>query len=211
MKHTCSILAVIIISLLSNSLYAQNVFRLHLIGGVSFNTTTAGVFNNWGDGWSLGSGLGYPITPSISLGINLSYSRYPFQGDNLQLVFPAIAGLRWSVSGKPSNMFEASVSARTTSDASFINPFLSLTAGIYRLDIGKIVVSSWFGSNPQNVERVTYGGSGVSTTKIFAAVGVGFSIPVRSNMRVTVEGRFAQTFNPEESFVPLLSSIQLDL
>jgi len=192
-------------------LYAQADLRLHVVGGASFNTLTTGVFSNWGDGWTLGGGWSHPISHSVEMALNVTYSRYPYQGDNLQLVFPAVVGLRWSVSGKPSNVIEVSIAIRISTSASFINPFLSLTTGLYRFNIGEIIVSTWVDSNPQNVSRSAYIGSGVSMTKGFAAPGVGFSMPLDSSIRVACEGRFAQTFNSQESFLTLVSTIQFDL
>ncbi|HXG37194.1 MAG TPA: hypothetical protein VNL36_00340 [Bacteroidota bacterium] len=211
MNHIRSAVAVIAILTLSHALYSQNNFRLQAVGGVSFNALTTGVFSNWRDGWTFGGGASYPISPSIELGLNIAYSHHAYRGDNLQLVFPAVAGFQWSVAGQPSNVIEASITARASTEASFINPFLSLTTGLYRLNIGEIIISTWFDSNPQNVSRSTYNGSGVSSTKGFAALGLGFSIPLDSSIRIALEGRFTQTFNSQESFIPLLTRIQFDL
>ncbi|MGA9363371.1 MAG: hypothetical protein WBW16_03290 [Bacteroidota bacterium] len=211
MNHRRSILTVVAILTLAQSVHPQNNFRVQLTGGASFNTPPSGVFSNWGNGWTLSGGLAYPITSSLELGLNMAYSRYPYQGDNLQLVFPAIAGLRWSVLGEPSNVIEGSIAARVSTNASFICPYLSLAAGLHRLNVGEIIISEWFSSNPQNVSQSTYNGSGTSTTKSFAALGVGFFVPLDSNIRIGLEGRVAQSFDSKERFVPLLATVQVDL
>lgn len=196
---------------LSQLIYAQNYLRFQVGGGASLNNLTTGILSNWGDGWTLGGGLSHSIGSQIDLAMNVSYSRYPYHGDNLQLAFPAIAGLYWSASGRPSNVIEASISARFSSSLFFIKPFLSLTTGLYRINIGEIIVSTWFDKSPQNVSRSTYNGSGVSTTKVFGALGAGFSIPLDSNIRFIIEGRYAQTFDSQEVFFPLLTAVQFDL
>lgn len=172
---------------------------------------TRGAFSNWGNGWRVGGGASYPINSSTEVALNISYHRYPYRGENLQLVFPAIAGLRWSVSGEPSNVIEASVALRFNASSSFINPFLSLRAGLYRLSIGEIIISTWFNTNPENTSQSTYAGSGVSTTKGFAALGFGFSLPLYSGIRFGLEGQFAQSFDQKVNFIPVLSTIQVDL
>ncbi|MCX6145567.1 MAG: hypothetical protein NTZ35_20360 [Ignavibacteriales bacterium] len=211
MSYRRSIMTVVAILTLSQLLNAQGNFRLQVVGGGSLNSPTTGVFSNWGDGWTLGGGFSHSISPSIDLALNIGYARYPYQGRNLQLAFPAVVGLRWSISGQSSNVIEASIAARVSTSALFIDPFLSLTTGLYRFNISEIIISTWFDSSPQNMSRSTYIGSGVSTTRGFAAIGAGFSIPLGSSIRVTLEGRFAQTFHSKEIFVPLLTTVQFDL
>jgi len=211
MKHRRLILIVVAVLTLSESLYTQSRFRLQVAAGPSFNTSTAGVLSNWADGWTVGGGLSRRVASSTELALNISYSHYPFRGKNLQLAFPAVAGLRWNVSGKPTSTIEASIVARVSLSATFVRPFLSLTTGLYRFDIGEISVATWFDPNPQNASRSTYSGSAVSTTQGFAALGAGFSIPLDSAIRVILEGRFAQTFDSKENFVPLLATFQFSL
>jgi hypothetical protein len=195
----------------SSTSFAQNVLRLEILGGVSFNSTTAGVFSNWGNGWTIGAGGAYRVGTAIDLIANAVYHRYPFHGDNLQLVFPAIEGLRWSVSGQASTVIEGSIAARFSISNSFINPFLSLRTGLFFMNTGSVVVSEWFDSNPQDVSHSTYNGTGVSTTKGFAAIGLGFSIPLDVGIRVIIEGRFTETFDAKEFFLPMQATVQIDI
>ena len=211
MSYRRSSLTLVAILTFAQLLNAQGNFRLQVVGGGSLNSLTTGVFSNWGNGWTLGGGFSHSISPSIDLALNIGYARYPYQGRNLQLAFPDVVGFRWSVSGKPSNVIEASIVARVSTSASFIDPFLSLTTGLYRFDISEIVISTWFDSTPQNLSRSIYVGSGVSATRGFAAIGAGFSIPLDSSIRVTLESRFVQTFHSGETFVPLLIAVQFDL
>jgi hypothetical protein len=211
MNQRRTLLTVVAIFTLSQLLYGQDNLRLNVVGGASFNSLSTAVFSNWGDGWTLGGGLAYPIAPLIELSLNMAYSRYPYQGDNLQLVFPAIAGLRWSVLGEPSSMIEGSIVARASANASYICPYLSLAAGLHRLSLGDIIVSEWFDSNPQNVSRAKYTGSGTSTTKGFAAFGAGFLVPLDSSLQLGLEGRVNQSFDSKVRFVLLLATVQIGL
>jgi len=196
---------------LSTSLHAQRNLQPEALAGISLNSLTTGVFSNWGDGWTVGGGVSYPACSLIDLALNITYSQYPYRGDHLWLVFPAIAGFRWSVSGSPSDVTEASLAARLRTSGSFINPFLSLRSGIYQIKTGEIVISTWLESAPQAVSRSTYSGSGVSKTRGFAALCFGFSVSLDPGIRIRLEGGLTQTFDSKEEFIPLLSTIQFNL
>ena len=195
----------------SSTALAQNVLRLEILGGASLNSLSTGVFSNWGNGWTIGAGCAYRVNKALDLVADVIYHRYPYRGGNVHFVFPAIAGLRWSVSGQSSNVTEGSIAARVSTSNFLINPFLSVRTGLYLMDIGDVIVSKWFDSNPQNVSHSTYQGTGVSTTKGFAAIGFGFSIPLDSSIRVIFEGRLTATFDAKESFLPMQATIQIDL
>ncbi len=197
--------------LISSNAFAQNVFRLEILGGTSLNGSTSGVFNNWGNGWTVAAGGAYRLTRAIDLGANVSYHQYPYRGDNIFLVIPAIAGLRWSVGGQASNVIEGSISARISTSNSFINPYLSLRTGLYRINIGEVVVSEWFDSSPQNVSHSIYRGTGLSATKGFAGLGLGVSVPLDSSIRLIFEARYNETFDAEETFLPIQVAVQIDL
>ncbi len=205
------ILTAVFILAFSQLIYAQNYLRAYIGGGASLNNLTNGILSNWGNGWIFGGGLSHSIGTQIDLTMNISYSRYPYLGGNLQLIVPAIAGFRLGVSGNSTNIIEASVSARFTSSLSFIKPFLSLTTGLYRINIGKIIISSWLEKSPQNVSYSIYNSSGKSITKVFAALGAGISISLNSNIGLIIEGRYAQTLDSKEIFLPLLAAAQIDL
>jgi len=195
---------------------AQTDFRLQLIGGASLNTLSTGIFSNWKNGWMVGGGVSYPLNSSIEFSLNATYSRYPYQGDRLQLVtpdlvMPAVVGFRLSVSGKPSSNIEASLTTRLFASRSFIKSFLSVTTGLYHYDIGEIVISSWYESTPNIVSRSIYRNSGVSTIKGFAALGFGFAMPLNSSVLVLFEGRLTHAFNFGTDFIPLITTIQMDV
>jgi hypothetical protein len=211
MNSVKRILILILFLVPSSSMLAQEALRLEILGGASFNNLAAGVFSNWGDGWMIGAGGAYRATKSIEIVGDVIYSRYPYSGANIPVVVPDIAGLRWSVSGQPSDVIEGSIGGRLSTSSSFIDSFLSLRTGFYRINIGDVVVSEWLDSDPRNVFRSTYQGTGVSTTKGFAALGLGVSVPFDSKIKLIFEGRFAETFDAEESFLPIQVAIQIGL
>jgi len=186
----------------------QTMMQFEILGGRSYYTLDQGTLSNWGDGWIIGGEFGYRILPHTDLTFNLLYSKYFYTGNNIELAFPAIAGLRYSVSGQPSNTYETSVGIRFNSQAKFINPFISLRAGVFMLNEGDIIISQWFDSNPQNVSHTKYYDSGVSSTNLFAGVGIGFIIPVSSRFGIGVEGRFSLLMNAKGAFLPVLASFQ---
>ncbi len=196
---------------LPSILCAQTDVRFEGSGGPSFNTPTTGVFRNWGNGWTLGGGFSHPLNEAVELTLNIAYSSYPYRGGYVEFLIPAVLGFRWRVAGDPSDVLEASIGVRAGTSNSFVNPFLSLNAGLYRLNVGEITISNWMDSSPQDVTRTVYRGSGTSTSTGFVALGVGFKIPLHSSIQLAVEGRITQTINAKESFIPIRASVQFDL
>ncbi len=193
-----------------NSLGQTNL-RIEIQGGKSYNAFGQGTMSNWGDGWAIGGGAGCRIMPNTDVTLNLLYSHYPYTGNSLFLAFPDIAGLRYSVSGQPSNTYETSIGMRFSSQAHFINPFISLRMGLYILNAGDITISEWFDSNLQKVSYSKYYDSGISSTDIFLGIGIGFIIPVNSKIGLGLEGRFSQLLNSKGSFLPVIANINYNL
>ena len=190
----------------------QTNLRIEIQGGKSYNAFGQGTMSNWGDGWAIGGGVGYRIMTNTDVTLNLLYSYYPYTGNSLLLAFPDIAGLRYSVSGQPSNAYETSIGMRFSSpQVHFINPFISLRMGLYILNAGDITISEWFDSNPQKVSYSKYYDSGVSSTDIFVRIGIGFIIPVNSKIGLGLEGRFSQLLISKGSFLPVIASINYNL
>ncbi len=208
-----SIFTVVFILALSQLMYAQSFWRVQICGGISSNYLSTGILSNWGDGWVIGGSLSHSLNSQIDLAMNVSYSHYPYRGGNLPFgVVPAVyLGYYNSISGKPTSAIETSVSARFSSSRPFIKPFLSLTTGLYRINIGEIIISSWHERSPQNVSYSIYNGSGKSITKVFAALGAGISIAVNSYLGLVIEGRYVQFWDPMEIFLPLLAGVQIEL
>lgn len=211
MNYPRTIILVLLLSLLSVFCFAQSGFRIEFSSGASFNSSSKGVFRNWDNGWTLGGGATYQVGTSIELLATTSYSHFSYISKSLELVAPDVVGWRQSVEGEASNVIEAAVGVRFVESTSFINPFLAVRTGFYRFDVGEVVISTWMDSNPQNVSRSVYRGTGNTTTKGFVAIGAGFSVPVDSNIRITLESHLAQTLDSNESFVPVLLSIQFGL
>jgi hypothetical protein len=212
MKIGLKLALFVLMILINHVLYAQNQFRIEIQGGPSLNSNAlnGGLFSNWGNGLIVGGGIAYHVFPSFDLVMNVSYQGYPYQGDNLQLVAPAVLGFRQKVTGKESNIFEASLAIRTSPTNSIIFPYFSLRTGVFRVNVGEIIVSSWFESSPENISRGTYHGTGTFDTKLFAALGLGFGVRLNSRFRAMVESRITQTFDLEQTFVPILLTLQLD-
>ncbi len=228
MRQPVIALAVLFVSL-SPFTHAQDKLRLEVGGGASLNGLTSGVFSNWADGWTLGGGVSHPMSSSIDLTLNLTYHRYPYRGNNLELIMPGGGGLQWRAFGQASNVIETSIAFRFISSGTLISPFLSFRTGLYHFIIGKIEISTWYTHNEANlvshsihntsriskpmniIYRSTYSGSGTSTTKGFAALGFGCFVPLDSNIRMMFEGRITQTFDSKEKFIPLLAVLQFDI
>lgn len=194
-------------------LNAQNHFKIEIQGGPSFNNNTLNgrLFSNWGNGLSIGGGVLYQLFPSFDIVMNVSYQAYPYQGDNLQLAAPSILGWRQSVTGLGSNIIEASFAIQNSPNNSTFYTFFSLRGGILRVDLGEIIVSTWHESSPETISKSTLNETGTLDTKGFAAFGLGLGVQLNSNTRVIVESRIIQTFDIEQTLIPILFTLQLDL
>lgn len=212
MKTVCSVSVIVLVSLVANPALCQSKFAVELVGGGSYNTlNSGGILSNWGNGLTIGGGLSYRVTQNLNIDFNLAYDRYPYRGGHVALVFPAIAGLNYSVTGKPSTAEEASLGFRLMSPSKFVTPFLSVQGGVCNSSVGRIDVAVWFAANPQDVSHSAYDGSDQSRVNLFASIGLGFLVPVNSALAFSIEGRFSQVFAVHEMFMPLVARVQLRL
>ncbi|HUI29012.1 MAG TPA: hypothetical protein VLX91_02255 [Candidatus Acidoferrales bacterium] len=196
----------------SSTAFGQSKLAIEVLGGESFNAVNSGgTLSNWGNGWTVGGGLAYHVMPNVDIDFDLCYDRYPYEGGHVELVLPAVAGLRYAVTGKPSIAEEASLGVRFTAATPVVSPFLSVKGGLRNLSTGKIDVAEWFDPTPQDVSHWTYNGTGSSNINFFAAVGFGLLVPINSMVCVSIEGRFTQVFVPNEIFVPLAARVQFNL
>lgn len=206
------ILFIFIVLFYSCNSFSQTNLQFEIFGGKYYNFLDQGILNNWGDGWAVGGGLGYRILPHSDLIFNLTYSHYPFTGNNVFLITSLdVVGSGYNVSGEPSNVYEASIGIKFNSNIKFINPFISINTGLYIINAGNIIISNWLGPNPHNVSHYKYYDSGISSTNMFAGIGIGFMVPVYSNFGIGIEGGFNVLFNSKGSFQPLMASIQYEL
>ncbi len=204
-------LLILIILFYSCNSFSQTNLQFEILGGKYYNFLDQGILNNWGDGLAVGGGLGYRILPHSDLILNFTYSHYPYAGNNVFLVVPAVVGYEYNVSGEPSNVYEASIGIKFNSNIKFINPFISINTGLYIINAGNIIISDWMDSNPHNVSHYKYYGSGISSTNMFAGIGIGFMVPVYSNFGIGIEGGFNVLFNSKGSLQPLMASVQYEL
>jgi hypothetical protein len=213
MKKSRKLAFFVFMILINHGLHAQNQFRIELQSGPSLNSNklNGGLFSNWGNGLIVGGGIAYHLFPNFDLVMNVSYQGYPYQGDNLQLVTPDVLGFHQNVTGQGSNIIEASLAIRTSPIDSKIFPYFSFRTGVLRVNLGEIIVSSWFESSPESISRGTYHDTGTIDTKVFASLGLGFGIRLNSKLRTMVESRIIQTFDLEQTFVPVLLTLQYDL
>jgi hypothetical protein len=196
----------------TNIIHAQNLFRIEFMGGSSLNLkNNAKLFSNWGNGYLIGGGVVYQLFPSFDLAIDIAYQGYPYKGGNLQLVAPDVLGWEQSVSGSGSNVLECSVVFRNTPKNSLFYPIFSLRLGVFRSHIGEVIINEWYDQTPENVNHQKYNGTGIIQTNGFAALGLGFNIPLNEKSRLILESRITQTFDLKQTFIPILLTFQHDL
>ena len=192
--------------------FAQSRVYLEGFGGTSFNTLSTGVMRNWGNGWTAGTGLSYELSRSINFLLSVAYERYPFQGDNLEIILPQIVGLKYSFTGSPTDGEAVSLGIRFISAGiNFVSPFLSLNLGVSHYKMGKITMSGSFGWNQRSASNNTYPGSDISITNPFASIGFGLMVPVSPVIAMSVEGSFSQSFDSYRTFLPFIFRLRYAL
>jgi hypothetical protein len=212
MKNRYLIVLIVLLVFTTNIIHAQNSFRIEFMGGPSLNLeNNARLFSNWGNGYLVGGGVIYQLFPSFELAMDVSYQGYPFKGGNLELVFPDWLGQEHSVSGSHSNILECSVVFRNTPKNSLFYPIFSFRLGVFRSHIGEVIINEWYDQTPENVNHQKYNGTGIIQTNGFAALGLGFNIPLKEKSRLILESRITQTFDLKQTFIPILLTFQHDL
>lgn len=211
-KNKYLIVLFLLMVISSNVIRAQNRFRIELLGGSSLNLKyNSGLFSNWGNGYLVGGGVVYQLFPSFELAVDVAYHGYPYIGGNLDLVVPDWLGWEQSTSGSRSNILEFSAVFKNTPKKFLFYPVFSFRLGVFRTHIGDIIVSEWDAQTPENVSHLKYHGSGINQTNGFAALGLGFNIPLYENSRLILESRITQTFDLKQTFIPILLTYQYDL
>jgi hypothetical protein len=192
-------------------LSAQEHIRLEVFGGPSFNLTPPDAFSNWGTGWSFGGGIAYPIDSSLDAFLHVAFQHYSYRGGYIDLSYLPASGLNEGDSGNKSTLIEISAGARVSSSEEGIQTFASGKLGLYITKVGAISVTAWYDSAPNSVDQWTYGGTGVTQVRPFAALSLGFSFPVNRSTKVLVEGGIAQTFDSAMRFMPVTATLQYTL
>jgi hypothetical protein len=212
MKSRYLIVLFVLFVVTTNVIHAQNLFRIEFMGGSSLNLkNNARLFSNWGNGYLIGGGVVYQLFPSFDLAIDIAYQGYQYKGGNLELIAPDVLGWEQSVSGSASNVLECSVVFRNTPRKSLFYPIFSLRLGVFRSHIGEVLINEWYDQTPGNVTHQKYKGTGIIQTNGFAALGLGFNIPLKEKSRLILESRIEQTFDLKQTFIPILLTFQHDL
>lgn len=212
MKNRYLIVLLVLFVATTSVINAQNLFRIEFMGGSSLNLKNNGrLFSNWSNGYLIGGGAVYQLFPSFDLALDISYQGYQYKGGNLQLVAPDVLGWEQSVSGSGSSVLECSMVFRNTPKKSLFYPVFSLRLGVFRSHIGEVIINEWFDQTPENVYHQKYNGTGIIQTSGFAALGLGFNIPLKEKSNLILESRIVQTFDLKQTFIPILFTFQHDL
>jgi hypothetical protein len=212
MKNRYLIVLFLLIGVSTYVIHAQNPLKIELLSGTSLNIRNAErVFSNWGNGYIFGGGVAYQLIPAFDLAMYVAYQGYPYKGGNLELIAPDQIGWKQSANGSASNILECSFAIRNTPKKSLFYPMFSLRLGVLRTHIGEIIINEWDEQNPENIYHQKYSKTGIIHTNGFAALGLGFNFPVNENSRIMLESRITQTFDLEQTFIPIVLTFQHDL
>jgi len=201
----------IILTSLSTLAFGQAETRFEVTAGYLYNVQGGSVLANWTNGWTVGSGISCSLSSETDLLWDVRCSRLPYEGGAVVLAVPEVTGLNWSVSGKPTNIYESSAGIRFANHGANLRPFLALHAGVIATNVGRITVSTWMESQPEIVSSETYNGTGTAFIRAFGSVGLGVLLAVSPGFDVVAEARFVTLISADEMFVPLTLTCQWGL
>ena len=207
-KITFSILLLLLTICFS---YSQKRLSYDIYTGIDISKIGNSYLENWGNPWIIGLGINYHLNENAELGLNGFYQNSKYTGENLQLAFLAVAGLKYSVEGENTNIYQLSMVTRLYQKTGLIRSYFVFGTGVYFIDQGTIIISTWFNDDIQEMIRNKYFDSGKSITQAFGSFGIGIKIKILKNVDWRLESSFIFTVDEYQSFLPLLSNFSIYL
>jgi hypothetical protein len=172
----------------ASTVYPQSKRPIYTIsGGVALPSQPKSLNDSWNGGWHIGGGIGYPVTPSLTVGGEFSYSHLPFDAE-------AVIGSRsgyypWiKVVGNSATIITGNCRVKINlvapTKSSWLSPYFFGGLGWFRLTLGEYVVRYRIVS--EESERA-YRYSEYPTSQVGLEFGVGFEIHLSERLNAYVE------------------------
>ena len=194
--------------------FASDRLSFEINGGRSFVLWAEDVFDNWDDGWMIGAGLSYAVIPEMQIVVNGSYHRFPFDGSEFRSrPRPCIVGYRRIIEGDHTAMYEVSAGIRLPLSDARYSGLLSLRGGVQFYRIGEARWTSWIEPYSDQVHTDqahthVFDNTGISDTKGFMSIGLGFKFPLNRHFSVRIESAFTLTCHDNHQIVPISATFQ---
>ncbi|MEJ5351198.1 MAG: outer membrane beta-barrel protein [Melioribacteraceae bacterium] len=194
---------------LIENLSAQNNFSLSLGGGYVSSAIDKTKLPYWENGYLINFSSYYNLTDKIALFFSSSFQQHYFNENFVNLVVPAVAGYRYSISGKNSSVFDFTVGGKLYMTYTKIKPYLGIGTGLLLINQGKVEITNWMEGNP-NKSTSLYSDTDKNFSLAQINFGIGLEIELIDNFQLVLDGKLINSFGGP-SYFPLTASIKLGL
>ncbi|MFQ6116069.1 MAG: outer membrane beta-barrel protein [bacterium] len=203
MKKSISYLTILFVIALSTGTFAQGKqYEFAVGGGISVPLGPDEFKDFWNLGFNGNAGIGYFITPQLTIGGNFTFNRFSLDGDKM-IEDLGGAGLGISVDGGAISAFEILGVGKY-----YFSPIGNVTNFYVLGGVGLGIVK---------VSEATISAPGIPTetvqsdseSKLLVAGGLGVTFPVGATTNIFVEGRFSliSTEGSNTTFLPVRAGI----
>lgn len=204
---------ILIIFFLSHCIFeevsAQNSFGFSLGGGYASSALDKTKLPYWEDGYLINFSSDYKVTDKTSFFLSSSFQQNYFNSRLVDIVVPAIAGYRYSISGENSTVIELSVGSRLYMNNTRLKPYMGVGAGLLFINQGKVEITSWMEGKPNRTTSL-YSNSDKNYNIAQINFGVGLEVSILNNFQLVVDGKLIYGFGGPNYF-PLIASVKYDL
>lgn len=173
--------------------FAQGTNKPEFYGnsGISFPIGPDEFSDYWRMGFNFGGGIGYPISPNLSLVGYFDFNNFRFDDDKYLRDY-GFAGYGISISGGEASIITLSGNLKATlhTTTSSVHPYLWGGIGFFKLSIGDITIYGPGGA-------VSVEGDSESAFSVLVGGGIDFVIGER--MDLFIEGKYVIGFTEGES------------
>jgi hypothetical protein len=176
-----------------------------VFGGPSFKLESSFSDEDWGDGWLAGVGVSYFVNEYGTIGVELSYHHFPYQGDVTTYPWPGDPPCVFSEGGDPSSIYEIALSLRIIDRAWPLDSYILLGIGLDRIHAGDAPHDRYIDMSSGRLDP------GEHKTGPFISIGIGFGVDLRPNLSFTLDGQFTQTIDRRDFRIPATAGLRYRL
>jgi hypothetical protein len=155
--------------------------------GIALPSQPKSLNDSWNGGWHISGGIGYPVTPRLTIGGAFSYSHLPFDPESIiRRDNPLAPWIR--VEGSSSTIITANcrlkINLVTSAKTARFSPYFFGALGWFRLTQGEFVERLRIVSE---AEEQTLRHSGYATSRPGLEFGAGFEIYLSEHLHTYIE------------------------
>lgn len=168
-----------------------NKLEFYCNSGISFPAAPDEFTDYWRMGFNFGGGIGYSVTPNLTLIGYFDFNGFRFDDDKFLRDY-GFSGYGISISGGEASIitFSGNLKATLQTRPSQVRPYFCGGIGLFKLSIGDVTVYGPGGSATAE---------GDSETAFSVLFGAGIDFAIGERMDLFIEGRYVIGFTEDES------------